>query len=997
MTYDEQGVLSTFRDADGGGEMVLSSDGGQATGMLLGPAGSPIEVTVGRDALGRMTSMTGPDGATSTAVYDADGMQTELVDPNGHVQRWDYDERGLLTAAYDKADLATTYVYDDASRLVSQTDRNGDTLTYTYDALGRLERVDGPDTFVSFTYDAVGRVLSVTNPEQVLGFTWGIDGELLTATSGPVVLGAYPELTHTYTWSPGGRLDQVASTHGSVAYAYDHQGRVVSQVDSRTGEVSYGWAPDGRLLSLTRASGWTTTFDYTAGDRLERTQTVEGNVLVQDDVLEWDLFGLLGAATDTFGRHTYTYDAGGQLLAADHPASSGIPDESYTYDPLGNRTSWQGHPQSDVVHDAQDRLVQDADFFYTYDAEGQLVSKEDRGSGHTTTYAWNSFGQLVRMEHPDGSETTFAYDGLGRRVQVVDKGEVTRFGWDGDEVRMAFDGANALSRWEATDLFGELLATYDPSSGIVDEVVRNHLGTNQEQARDSFGNPVLATTGFSSHALTWHTQDPTGLIYARARYLDPKTGRFLSEDPIVSGNRYGYALNNPLTMWDPYGLTAATEDGALRRISLGSQRALKEIGEEIACQLFADAAAVALSPTLGTLIEVGGCGAVGRRPKGRGGKGPGGGGPGCSLFSFEAGTPVSTPGGDVAIEALELGDRVVAQSVAVEVGTELPLEPVAASCPEPTYVAERRLGAAEVLVYAPVSGQWSVAPRSTLTGDSTWWSGGVLHRGRTPLGPASIESLRLADVTYESSPAHEAPCPSAWVLVLADGPAHHARLMDVPAGTLVAYAGRVLRTGEGTVQPTGEVLSRVVDTFSRTAEGVFELEVELPDGSLTWLSATAEHPFYAVEAGKYVSVRHLEVGARLHVEGGGDALLVSKTWRQGGVEVFNVEVAGEHNFFAAGVLTHNAKVRKECKTGNGCNEPYKPTGPCGLRVRCKSRKEAYERAKQRGNGAEPILHPDHQGHGPHYHPNVPDAKYDYDPSRPPAGPSSHDHYFFPCR
>ncbi len=239
-------------------------------------------------------------------------------------------------------------------------------------------------------------------------------------------------------------------------------------------------------------------------------------------------------------------------------------------------------------------------------------------------------------------------------------------------------------------------------------------------------------------------------------------------------------------------------------------------------------------------------------------------------------------------------------------GTQLPAEPVAASCAEPTHVAERTLAADEVLVYAPVSGQWSVAPRSTLTGDSTWWSAGVLHRGRTPLGPASIESLRLADVTYDASPHHEAPCATSWVRVLSADLPTHARLSDVPAGTLVAYAGRLLRTGEGTVQPTGEVLSRVVDTFSRTAEGVFELEVELPDGSLTWLSATAEHPFYAVASGKYVSVRHLEVGSRLHVEGGGDALLVSKTWRQGGVEVFNVEVAGEHNYFAAGVLTHNA-------------------------------------------------------------------------------------------
>ncbi len=201
----------------------------------------------------------------------------------------------------------------------------------------------------------------------------------------------------------------------------------------------------------------------------------------------------------------------------------------------------------------------------------------------------------------------------------------------------------------------------------------------------------------------------------------------------------------------------------------------------------------------------------------------------------------------------------------------LPSEPLSDTCPEPPKGPELTLSADEVLVYAPVSGQWTVA------------------------------SL----VTHESAAHHAAPCATSWVRVLSEGHGPHARLSDLPEGTRIAYAGRLLRTGEGTVQPTGEVLSRVVDTFSRTAEGVFGLEVALPDGTLTWLSATAEHPFYAVEAGKYLSVRHLEVGSRLHVEGGGDALLVSKTRRQGGVEVFNVEVAGEHNYFAAGVLTHN--------------------------------------------------------------------------------------------
>ena len=49
----------------------------------------------------------------------------------------------------------------------------------------------------------------------------------------------------------------------------------------------------------------------------------------------------------------------------------------------------------------------------------------------------------------------------------------------------------------------------------------------------------------------------TGLYYYRARYYDPQTGRFLSEDPIgFHGgiNKYVYALNDPTKYRDPGGL-----------------------------------------------------------------------------------------------------------------------------------------------------------------------------------------------------------------------------------------------------------------------------------------------------------------------------------------------------------------------------------------------------------------------------------------------------------
>jgi RHS repeat-associated protein len=48
----------------------------------------------------------------------------------------------------------------------------------------------------------------------------------------------------------------------------------------------------------------------------------------------------------------------------------------------------------------------------------------------------------------------------------------------------------------------------------------------------------------------------SGLIYMRARFLDPSTGQWLTRDPIVDATRqaYSYANDNPLNNVDPSGL-----------------------------------------------------------------------------------------------------------------------------------------------------------------------------------------------------------------------------------------------------------------------------------------------------------------------------------------------------------------------------------------------------------------------------------------------------------
>ena len=61
--------------------------------------------------------------------------------------------------------------------------------------------------------------------------------------------------------------------------------------------------------------------------------------------------------------------------------------------------------------------------------------------------------------------------------------------------------------------------------------------------------------------------DESGLIYMRARYYEPGTGRFISEDPGMSGQNYfQYGNSNPIAYCDGTGQSADEIEDAVRRL-----------------------------------------------------------------------------------------------------------------------------------------------------------------------------------------------------------------------------------------------------------------------------------------------------------------------------------------------------------------------------------------------------------------------------------------------
>jgi len=110
-------------------------------------------------------------------------------------------------------------------------------------------------------------------------------------------------------------------------------------------------------------------------------------------------------------------------------------------------------------------------------------------------------------------------------------------------------------------------------SGAVHYFLADHLGSTRkvlDASRNTvfstdyepFGKPY-AVTGTESYTYTSEKHDdPTGLVYLRARQYDPDIGRFVSADPVLGTlaapqtlNRYAYVSNNPLTSTDPSGMS----------------------------------------------------------------------------------------------------------------------------------------------------------------------------------------------------------------------------------------------------------------------------------------------------------------------------------------------------------------------------------------------------------------------------------------------------------
>jgi RHS repeat-associated protein len=547
-------------------------------------AGNGRERTKEYDSKGRLTRELGAKGD------DASGALTN----RRWLKKYEYYSSGQLrkiaegTAAANGTEEKTTrsveYVYD--AWTGAQTEArfsDGRRIAKTYLPDGRT---DGVDIFEGslrvywkqYAYNPPsGLVSRITTPEGTLEFEhddYGQVSRIRTSTGQDYeyTYNAVGNLQYIYSRGLPGAPDQV------VQYSYDQQGRRTLVRFSNGTETAYTYDAFGRAATIWHRK----TSDQSNLLRLTYTRDRRG--LIKQ---------LVGERTSSTVTSNYWYDHQKRLTDERRVGSTTVW-YRYTYDGAGNRLSEKvDEDTTTYTYNSLGQLLSDGTFAYQYDTFGNLFRKL-QGGLVKETYTFDGANCLRRMANDTGQVVYLSYDEqntrIGKRFQFGATDQTTCY-------LMDFENPTGLSQtlaeYNPSDptsmcayVYGtELLAQADGSHSAA-FFHTDHLGSTR-LLTDTSGSAIVGSDfsykpygelaggngSLTSYAFTGQYRDPNlNLQYHRARWLNTELGSWLSLDKYFDlpnfGNLYLYAGANSVNTIDLTGLYATMgEIGAVQNIS----------------------------------------------------------------------------------------------------------------------------------------------------------------------------------------------------------------------------------------------------------------------------------------------------------------------------------------------------------------------------------------------------------------------------------------------
>ena len=564
--------------------------------------------------------------------YRDDGLLKEATLPSGETLRYCYDHRGRLVQVHHGDQLTFSQRHDDRSERYSFSDASGNTTELHAGPNALLERMVLADGSVwSFRYDKGGRLSALA-----------IDGSPLASIreTGSLRTVEYAGGDWVERHSPDPEQTEIVNALHHLRLVHDaagtlheehvdgvHRVRIGRDVLGAVATLQVAGAPalrfardgDQHVTAVWDWDGQQTRLSYDGRGVLARIDFPNGlsTALVSDELAQPLAMTTTNPAGELKVSRRYGYDASGRQIEEQSEARR----LTYRYDARGrlcsHRTSTAAagatHTSTRLRPDGMGNLARVAagrcsynellqlvscgsERFY-YDARGNLSRREVPGA--RWDYEFDQADRLVELLRNGQRIARYEYDGLGRRLSKETREGQTRFTWAGSHlVRETSEFDDGGTR--AVDYL-YLPGTYTPLALRVDgETFYLHCDRRHSPiaASNAAGKVVwravsgpfgtMRSEGALYQPLRLAGQyydEETGLHYNLARYYDPRSGRYLSRDPLWaaggSHNHYLYGDGDPVNHIDPSGsfFFVAVAGGALLGSAFMGIRSYLNLGE----------------------------------------------------------------------------------------------------------------------------------------------------------------------------------------------------------------------------------------------------------------------------------------------------------------------------------------------------------------------------------------------------------------------------------
>lgn len=525
--------------------------------------------------------------------YGTDGDIARLSMPDGTSTNWENDASGHLRKVIDRNGNDTIYQFDNARRIESVVNRNGYQTNLLYSEWDQPDKIELPNGDKhEYQYNQKGKLealnvngieLARYNSQEETGWhhTSYMDGSelYLQIVDGRIMQGQNSTGDIHFTRDSHGRLLAETNLFANIAYVRDDHGRLVEQSSNHGPHSAYEYDALNRVKSV---SAWGARFDISyhkngslAGiysfNGVSRTQTndqlgrpteikITKNTKIHNAwAFRYDSCDRVICEQNINGKIQYQYDNEGRLIEVLNSTTQSL--EHFALDPNGNCVSG---PFGSVAYNEIDQAVSIGGASYKYDLMGNVVQ-----SGQSQ-YKFTANNKL-QQAHVNGRLLRFEYDASGRRLSKETSSSVTKYLWAGQQLIAEQTTSNGQTEireylWlpekpvpVAMRYKGQVYALHTGRRGEVLMMTDASGDVVWEAEYSAFGEvAVMIAKVDQPWRLAGHYHDSeTELHYCSARYYDPKTGRYLSQDPLFldggNSNFYLYCGGDPLNFIDPTG------------------------------------------------------------------------------------------------------------------------------------------------------------------------------------------------------------------------------------------------------------------------------------------------------------------------------------------------------------------------------------------------------------------------------------------------------------